>query len=258
MEESGDAIVALDLRKAYGAKTAVDGLRFRVARGRFFGFLGPNGAGKSTTIRMLTGLLRPTAGDAIIEGHRLSEDPLAVKRVIGILPEELPLYERLTGEEYLRFAARMHGLSRAEAEGRTGELLEFLSLAEDASRLTLEYSQGMKKKLALAAALIHNPRVLFLDEPLNGIDPVSGRVVTDLLQRLTRNGVTLFFTSHVLDVVERLCDEVAVIDHGRIVAQGALADIRAQRAEAQDASLEDVFLKLVDADVTRRDLSWIA
>ena len=132
MEESGDAIVALDLRKVYAAKTAVDGLRFKVARGRFFGFLGPNGAGKSTTIRMLTGLLRPTAGDAIIEGHRLSEDPLAVKKVIGILPEELPLYERLTGEEYLLFAARMHGLSRAEAEGRTGELLEFLSLAEDA------------------------------------------------------------------------------------------------------------------------------
>ena len=181
-----------------------------------------------------------------------------MKKVIGVLPEELPLYERLTGEEYLLFAGRMHGLTRAQAEGRAAELLEFLSLREDASRLTLEYSQGMKKKLALAAALIHNPKVLFLDEPLNGIDPVSGRVVTDLLQRLTRNGVTLFFTSHVLDVVERLCDEVAIIDHGRIVAQGTLAYIRAQRAEAQDASLEDVFLKLVDADVTRRDLSWIA
>jgi ABC-2 type transport system ATP-binding protein len=207
---------------------------------------------------MLTGLLRPTSGDAVILGARLSTNPLAVKKVIGVLPEELPLYERLTGEEYLLFAGRMHGLPRTQAEGRAAELLEFLSLREDASRLTLEYSQGMKKKLALAAALIHDPKVLFLDEPLNGIDPVSGRVVTDLLQRLTRNGVTLFFTSHVLDVVERLCDEVAVIDHGRIVAQGSLASIRAQRAEVQDASLEDVFLKLVDADVKRRDLSWIA
>ena len=128
------------------------------------------------------------------------------------------------------FAGRMHGLSRPEAAGRTGELLQFLSLAEDASRLTLEYSQGMKKKLALAAALIHNPKVLFLDEPLNGIDPISARVVTDLLQRLTRKGVTLFFTTHVLDVVERLCDEVAIIDHGRIVAQGSLEDIRMPEA----------------------------
>jgi ABC-2 type transport system ATP-binding protein len=181
-----------------------------------------------------------------------------VKRIIGVLPEELPLYERLTGEEYLLFAGRMYGLSRAESEGRTAELLEFLSLKDDAGRLTLEYSQGMRKKLALAAALIHNPRALFLDEPLNGIDPVSARVVTDLLQRLTRKGVTLFFTSHVLDVVERLCDEVAIIDRGRILVQGTLDDIRAQRAEAKDASLEEVFLKLVAADVTRSDLSWIA
>jgi ABC-2 type transport system ATP-binding protein len=257
MDENGDAIVVEDLRKVYAGRTAVDGLRFKVARGRFFGFLGPNGAGKSTTIRMLTGLLRPTSGDAVIFGFRLSTDPLAVKKVIGILPEELPLYERLTGEEYLLFAGRMHGLTRAESEGRTAELLEFLSLSEDASRLTLEYSQGMKKKLALAAALIHNPKVLFLDEPLNGIDPVSGRVVTDLLQRLTRNGVTLFFTSHVLDVVERLCDEVAIIDRGRIVAQGTLEEIRTQREVGANASLEDVFLKLVAADVRRKDLTWI-
>ena len=255
---SGDAIVVEGLTKLFRGQVAVDSLSFRVARGRFFGFLGPNGAGKSTTIRMLTGLLRPTSGDAVIEGVRLSSDPLGVKRIIGILPEELPLYERLTGEEYLLFAGRMHGLSLQAAEGRTSELLHFLSLAEDGSRLTLEYSQGMKKKLALAAALIHNPKVLFLDEPLNGIDPISARVVTDLLQRLTHKGVTLFFTSHALDVVERLCDEVAIIDHGRIVAQGTLEDIRAQRREAQDASLEDVFLKLVAADVTRADLSWIA
>jgi ABC-2 type transport system ATP-binding protein len=258
MDEPKGAIVVEDLRKVYGEKIAVDGLRFQVARGRFFGFLGPNGAGKSTTIRMLTGLLRPTAGDAVIEGVRLSQDPLEVKRIIGILPEELPLYERLTGEEYLLFAGRMYGLPRAESERRTAELLDFLSLEDDAGRLTLEYSQGMKKKLALAAALIHNPKVLFLDEPLNGIDPVSARVVTDLLQRLTRKGVTLFFTSHVLDVVERLCDEVAIIDRGRIVAQGTLAEIRTQRAEAHDATLEEVFLKLVSADVRRSDLSWIA
>ncbi len=255
--EGGDALVVEGLTKVFRGQTAVDHLSFRVARGRFFGFLGPNGAGKSTTIKMLTGLLRPTAGDAVVEGVRLSQDLLGVKRVIGILPEELPLYERLTGEEYLQFAGRMYGLPRAETGRRAVELLEFLSLADDRGKLVADFSQGMKKKLALAAALIHNPRVLFLDEPLNGIDPVSGRVVTDLLRRMTAKGVTLFFTTHVLDVVERLCDEVAVIDRGRIVAQGTIDDIRTQREVGQDASLEDVFLKLVSADVRREDLTWI-
>jgi len=235
----------------------VDHISFRVARGRFFGFLGPNGAGKSTTIKMLTGLLRPTEGEATIEGHPLEQELLAVKRVIGILPEELPLYERLTGEEYLHFAGRMYGLSPQETRRRTDELLAFLSLEEERGKLIVDYSQGMRKKTALAAALIHSPRVLFLDEPLNGIDPVSGRVVTDLLRRLAQKGVTMFFTSHVLDVAERLCDEVAIIDRGRLVAQGTLEQIRAQREVGQDATLEDVFLKLVAADVRREDLSWI-
>ena len=251
------ALVVEGLTKVFRQQTAVDHVSFRVARGRFFGFLGPNGAGKSTTIRMLTGLLRPTSGDAVVEGARLSQDLLGVKQRIGVLTEDLSLYERLTGEEHLLFAARMHRLSRPEAQKRTEELLAFLSLAEDRTKLVVDYSLGMRKKLALACALVHNPRLLFLDEPLNGIDPVSGRVVMDLLQRLARRGVTLFFTSHVLDVVERLCDEVAVIDRGRIVAQGSLDEIRTQRALGQDASLEDVFLKLVEADVHREDLSWI-
>jgi len=254
---SSDAIVVEDLHKVFRGQPAVDGISLRVARGRFFGFLGPNGAGKSTTIKMLTGLLRPTAGEAWIEGHSLRGDLLAIKRVIGVLPEELPLYERLTGEEYLHFAGRMYGLDKAETRRRTDELLEFLSLAEERGKLIVDYSQGMKKKVALAAALIHSPRVLFLDEPLNGIDPVSGRVVTDLLRRLASKGVTLFFTTHVLDVVERLCDEVAIIDRGRIVAQGTLDQIRAQREGGQDATLEDAFLKLVSADVQREELSWI-
>jgi ABC-2 type transport system ATP-binding protein len=257
MDPSGDAIVASSLTKVFRGKVAVDGISLRVARGRFFGFLGPNGAGKSTTIKMLTGLLRPTSGEAAIEGHSLRSDLLEIKRVIGVLPEELPLYERLTGEEYLHFAGRMYGLTRAETRKRTDELLSFLTLTEERGKLIVDYSQGMKKKVALAAALIHSPRVLFLDEPLNGIDPVSGRVVTDLLRRLASKGVTLFFTSHVLDVVERLCDEVAVIDRGRIVAQGTLEEIRAQRELGHDATLEDAFLKLVAADVQREELSWI-
>ena len=249
------AISVRGLTKVFRNRPAVDGISFDVARGTFFGFLGPNGAGKSTTIKMLTGLLRPTAGEIAIEGHRLETELLEVKRTIGVLPEELPLYERLTGEEYLHFAGRMYGLSREETRRRTDELLEFLTLAEERSKLIVDYSQGMRKKVALAAALIHSPRVLFLDEPLNGIDPISGRVVSDLLRRLAGKGVTLFFTSHVLDVVERLCDEVAVIDRGRLVAQGTLDAIRAQLGH--DASLEDAFLKLVAADTRREDLSWI-
>ncbi|MCL4819714.1 MAG: ABC transporter ATP-binding protein [Vicinamibacteria bacterium] len=251
------AIELTGLRKLFGGVAAVDDLSLRVARGRFFGFLGPNGAGKSTTIKMLTGLLSPTAGAIRIEGIDPAEDLLAVKRVIGVLPEELPLYERLSGEEYLLFAGRMYGLSKAETRRRADELLDFLSLGDDRGKLIVDYSQGMRKKVALAAALIHSPRVLFLDEPLNGIDPVSARVVTDLLSGLSKKGVTLFFTSHVLDVVERLCDEVAVIDRGRLVAQGTLDEIRAQREVGGDASLEDVFLKLVAADVQRPDLAWL-
>ena len=253
----GDAIVVRGLTKVFRKQTAVDHISFRVARGRFFGFLGPNGAGKSTTIRMLTGLLRPTEGNVEIEGRSLSGDLLGIKRLIGVLPEELTLYERLTGEEYLHFAGRMYGLPRDETRRRTEELLEFLSLGDQRGKLIVDYSLGMKKKTALAAALIHNPRLLFLDEPLNGIDPVSARVVTDLLRRLAQKGVTLFFTSHVLDVVERLCDEVAVIHEGRLIAQGSLDQIRAQREVGSDTSLEDVFLKLVAADVSREDLSWI-
>jgi ABC-2 type transport system ATP-binding protein len=254
---AADAIVARGLSKSFRGTPAVLDLDLRVRRGRFFGFLGPNGAGKSTTIKMLTGLLRPSAGDVEIEGHSVAREPLVVKGLIGILPEELTVYERLTGDEYLLFAGRMYGLPRAAARARAEELLEFLSLADERGKLVVDYSQGMRKKLALAAALIHNPRVLFLDEPLNGIDPVSGRIVTDLLRRLAGKGVTLFFTTHVLDVVERLCDEVAVIDRGRLIAQGTLDEIRAQREVGRDASLEDVFLKLISADVRREDLSWI-
>ena len=251
------AIMVRDLTKRFGSTLAVDHVSFRVARGRFFGFLGPNGAGKSTTMKMLTGLLQPTAGDVTIEGIALAADPLAIKGLIGVVPEELPLYERLTGDEYLTFAGRMYGLKRAQVRERVDEILAFLALTAERDRLIVDYSLGMKKKLALAAALLHNPRVLFLDEPLNGIDPISARVVSDLLRRVADKGATIFFTSHALDVVERLCDEVAIIDRGRIVAQGSLDEIRSQRTLAQDTSLEDIFLKLVAADVTRQDLSWI-
>ena len=237
-----DAIVCEGLSKSFRERAAVDGISFRVRRGCFFGFLGPNGAGKSTTIKMLTGLLRPSGGTARVEGHSIADERMAIKRIIGVLPEELPLYERLSGEEYLHFAGRMHALGRAETARRTQELPEFLSLEEQRSELIVDYSHGMRKKLALAAALIHNPRVLFLDEPLNGIDPVSGRVVTDLLRRLAQKGVTLFFTSHVLDVVERLCDRMALLQQGKLVAVGTLEELRTR--SGRDGTLEEVFRTL--------------
>lgn len=255
--EAGDAIVVDGLTRLFGKSRAVDDISFRVRRGLCFGFLGPNGAGKSTTIKMLTGMLRPTQGTISIEGRSIESDRLEIKSLIGVLPEELALYERLSGEEYLQFAGRMYGLGADETRRRGDELLEFLSLAADRSKLIVDYSLGMKKKVALAAALIHNPRVLFLDEPLSGIDPVSGRVVSDLLSSLARKGVTLFLTSHALDAVERLCDEVAVIHRGRLVAQGTPDELRTERSLGANASLEDAFLKLVAADVRRGDLSWI-
>jgi ABC-2 type transport system ATP-binding protein len=251
------AVWARGLVRSFGKSKAVDGLDLSINKGEFYGLLGQNGAGKTTTIKMIVGLLRPTAGRAGIGEFDTWKQPVEVKRRIGVLPEEFNLYERLTGAELLDFAAAMHGLNREEAIHRRNELLELLDLGEEAGKLVGDYSRGMRKKVALAAALIHSPRVLFLDEPLNGIDPISGRVVTDLLRRLAQKGVTLFFTTHVLDVVERLCDEVAIIDRGRIVAQGTLDDIRRQREVGRDATLEDVFLKLVAADVRREDLSWI-
>jgi ABC-2 type transport system ATP-binding protein len=213
-----------------------------VAPGEFYGFLGPNGAGKSTTIKMLTGLLRPTAGRVVIAGRDLAADPLAVKRVIGVLPEDSNLYERLTAAEFLLFAAQMYGLDQAEARRRTEALLDLMEMGDAGDKLIVDFSMGMKKKTALAGAMIHEPRVLFLDEPFNGIDPLSARSIRDALKRRTEQGVTVFFSSHVLDVVERLCTRVAIIAGGRLVGEGTLDELRAQ---THDSSLEEIFVHLV-------------
>jgi ABC-2 type transport system ATP-binding protein len=243
-----DSIWARGLTKTYkGSKKAGDivavaGIDLTVAPGEFYGFLGPNGAGKSTTIKMLTGLLRPTAGRVVIAGYDLMADPLAVKRVIGVLPEELNLYERLTAAEFLLFAAQMYGLDRAEARRRTDSLLDLMEMSDAGGKLIVDFSMGMKKKVALAGALIHEPRVLFLDEPFNGIDPLSARSIREALKRRTEAGVTVFFSSHVLDVVERLCTRVAIIAGGRLVGEGTLEELRIQ---TQDTSLEEIFVHLV-------------
>ncbi len=242
------SIWARGLTKTYqgGKKTgdivAVDHIDLQVAPGEFYGFLGPNGAGKSTTIKMLTGLLRPTAGRIVIAGHDLAADPLAVKRSIGVLPEDLNLYERLTAGEFLLFAAQMYGLPPEEGRRRTQSLLQVMELSDAGDKMIVDFSMGMKKKVALAGAMIHEPRVLFLDEPFNGIDALSSRKIRDVLRQRTAQGTTIFFSSHVLEVVEKLCTRVAIIAKGRMVGEGTMDELRAQ---THDSSLEDIFIHLV-------------
>ena len=254
----------MNLVRRFGEFVAVDHVSLRVGRGQFFGFLGPNGAGKSTTIKVLTGLLAPTSGEARVLGYDVAREPLEVKRRIGVVPEDLNLFERLTGAEMLTFTGRMYGLGREETAERARELLELMELDEDPKRLVVEYSHGMKKKLSLACALIHKPEVLFLDEPFEGVDAVASRTLKDLLQKLTGRGLTVFLTSHVLEIVERLCTHIAIIAEGKIVTAGALEELRRAVAEQSDGgarplSLEDYFIRVVggahaaDADA----LSWL-
>ncbi len=241
-----------------GGKTAVEDLTLRVRKGEFFGFLGPNGAGKSTTIKILCGLLRPTSGTARVLGWDVERRPLEVKRRVGLLPEEINTYERLTGYELLVFTGRMYGLSREVAAERARKLLEFLEIARpDRSKLLLDYSMGMKKKVLLAAALIHGPKVLFLDEPFNGIDAVTGRAIREVLSRAAAEGVTIFFSSHVLEIVEKLCSRIAIIHEGRLRAIGDLEEIAAQAGRPPGCSLEDIFVDLVGGGGDRGELPWI-
>lgn len=254
------AVEALDLTRHFGEKVAVDHLQLEVAQGEFFGFLGPNGAGKSTTINMLVGLLRPTGGRALICGIDVWEEPLRAKQLLGVLPEGLNLYERLTGREFVRFAGMMYGLEEGEVERRVEELLDLMDLEADADKLIVDYSTGMRKKTALAAALLHAPRVLFLDEPFEGIDAISGRAIRNVLQQLRTRGTTIFFSSHILEVVERLCTRVAVIDEGRMVAQGTIPELRELAHAEEGTTLEDLFLRAVGADeeeLRSGGLSWL-
>lgn len=252
------AVQTTNLTRRFGDKVAVDQLNLAVTEGEFFGFLGPNGAGKSTTINMLVGLLRPTAGSALIHGIDIWEHPLEAKQQIGVLPEGLNLYERLTAREFIRFAGTMYGLPLPLVEERTTELLRLMDLEDDADKLIVDYSTGMRKKTALGAAIIHSPRILFLDEPFEGIDAISGRAIRRVLQQLRARGATIFFSSHILEVVERLCTRVAVINDGRLVAEGSMAELREMAQAGEDATLEDLFIRAVGASVEESGgLSWL-
>jgi ABC-2 type transport system ATP-binding protein len=220
------AVETFDLVRRFQDFVAVDSLNLTVRRGSFFGFLGPNGAGKSTTIKMLTGLLAATSGQIRVLGRDLSREPLEVKRRIGVVPEDLNLFERLTGAEMLAFTGRMYGLQKADIAQRSPELLDLMELRSEPRKLIVEYSHGMKKKLSLACALIHRPDILFLDEPFEGIDAIASRTLKDLLSRLTARGLTVFLTSHVLEIVERLCSDIAIISQGKLLAAGSLNELR--------------------------------
>jgi len=252
------AVVTRGLVRTFEQKVAVNNLNLSVRAGEFFGFLGPNGAGKSTTIKMLTGLLRPTSGEVWVSGIDVWRDPLQARAMMGVLPEYLNLYERLSGREFVTFSGHMYGVPALDVQQRTEELLNVLDLMGDADKLIVDYSVGMRKKVALAAAIIHRPRVLFLDEPFEGIDPVSSRVIRDILHDLTTSGTTVFFSSHIMEVVERLSTRVAIINQGVMVAEGSLQELR-QRASGdnKDASLEDIFLNVIGARNENHNLSWL-
>jgi ABC-2 type transport system ATP-binding protein len=257
------AIVTQKLTRRFGALLAVDEMDLQVAAGQFFGFLGPNGAGKSTTIKMLTGLLAPSSGRVQLLGLDFSSHAVEVKRQIGVVPEGMGLFERLTGAEYLNFVGRMYGLDRATTRQRSEELLEFMQLADRPKSVIADYSHGMQKKLALAAAVIHGPRILFLDEPFEGVDALAAGALKALLGRMTERGVTIFLTSHVLEIVERLCSHVAIIHKGRLVAQGSLEELRAgtRGEEGRQTTLEEIFVSIVGQDGSERpqmeELSWL-
>ncbi len=248
----GAAVVVRGLWKKFGEKEAVAGIDLEVAAGSLTGLVGPNGAGKTTSLSMMTGLLRPDSGQILINGIDVWEDPPAAKAAIGVVPAEARLFDRLSGEELLEYAGRLRGLPAGQARSRAAQLLDVLDLAGDAKRLVADYSTGMRKKAALGCALIHNPPVLFLDEPLEGVDPVSGDVIRRLLTRFVGSGSTVLFSSHVMELVEQVCDHVSIIDKGKIVVTGTIDEVRGGK------TLQRAFIDLVGPRATDEEvLSWL-
>jgi ABC-2 type transport system ATP-binding protein len=250
------AVETSGLTRDFGSFRAVDGVALAVPAGSLYGFLGPNGAGKSTTIRCLTGLLRPTAGTIRILGMDPLADPVPVKRRIGVVPEDLALFDRLTAHETLSFVAQVHGIDAATARQRSADLLEVMDLKASGTTLVTDFSHGMRKKLSLGAALLPAPKLLFLDEPFEGIDAVASRQIKDLLLSFVARGGTIFLTSHILEIVERLSTHIGVIANGKMVAQGPIAELRGGGGSGK--TLEELFIGLVGGDArTPMALDWI-
>ena len=250
------AVETHGLTRDFGGFRAVDGIDLSVPAGSFYGFLGPNGAGKSTTIKCLTGLLRPSSGTMRILVTDPLADPVSVKRRIGVVPEDLALFDRLTAEETLMFVAQIHGIDAATARTRSSDLLGLMDLKGAGTTLVTDFSHGMRKKLSLAAALLPAPRLLFLDEPFEGIDAVASRQIKDLLLSFVTRGGTIFLTSHILEIVERLSTHIGVIAHGKLVAQGAIEELRA--GGVAGATLEELFIHLVGGEPAATSaLDWL-
>jgi ABC-2 type transport system ATP-binding protein len=252
--DDASAVWAKGLVRRFGKSAAVDGLDLSIRPGEFYGLLGQNGAGKTTTIKMIVGLLRPTEGRAGIGPHDTWKEPIEVKKKIGVLPEEFNLYERLTGAELLDFAGAMHNLGRDDTVARRNELLELLDLTQDAGKLVGDYSRGMRKKVALAAAIIHRPEVLFLDEPFEGVDAVSARLIQHLLQRYTAQGATIVFSGHEMHLVERLCTRVGIMVRGKLAIEETPQDL-CERMGVD--TVEDAFIAAVGGATESQGLEWL-
>ena len=250
MNDRAPAIQTENLTRRFGDLTAVDNLNLTVPCGVIFGFLGPNGAGKTTTINMLVGLLPPTTGTAKVGGFDIREETLEVKRHIGVMPEGLSLYERLTASEQIELVGRLYGLSHIEIEQRIPSLLDILELTDSADKMILDYSHGMRRKTAMACALVNAPEILFLDEPFEGIDPISTRAVKEILRDMVdQRGTTIFFSTHVMELAERFCDQVGIINKGQLAGIGSIPELRQRAGLPHEAPLEDVFIRTVGAEV---------
>jgi ABC-2 type transport system ATP-binding protein len=247
------AIALHGLWKRFGAKVAVGGVELEVPHGSFFGLVGPNGAGKTTTLRMATGLLRPDAGQVVVDGIDVWREPLQAKAAMGVLPEDVPLFDRLTGRQLLTYNGLLRSMDTGVIARRSEELLDVLGLTDAGDTMVIDYSQGMRKKIGLACALLHAPRVLFLDEPFESVDPVSARTIREVLGHVTESGGTIVFSSHVMELVERLCDRLAIMHRGQVVAQGTMA------AVSQGRPLDETFVQLVGAqpDASGK-LEWLS
>jgi ABC-2 type transport system ATP-binding protein len=233
----------IQLVKRYGKFTAVDGLDLVIPAGELFGLLGPNGAGKTTTIRMIAGILRPTSGSVLVGGTDIQARPLEAKARLGYIPDRPFVYDKLTGGEFLRFAAALYGMQGAAVERRMDELLELFELAQWKNELTEAYSHGMRQKLIIAGALVHRPEVIVVDEPMVGLDPRSARLLKDLLREFVDRGGTVLMSTHTMEIAEAMCDRIAIVYRGRVAAQGTMAELR-QQTSSEGMSLEDLFLKL--------------
>ena len=249
MSETNDEMLRLEgVVKRYGGFTAVSGIDLAVKRGEIFGFLGPNGAGKTTTIRMVAGVLQPTAGRILVGGDDLGKDPIAAKRRIGYIPDRPFLYEKLSGGEFLRFVAGLWGREGPETEDRANRLLELFSLTDWKDALIETYSHGMRQKILISSALVHHPELIVVDEPMVGLDPRSARIFKDLLRTFVDAGGTVFMTTHTLEVAEAMCDRIAIMAGSKIVAMGTMDELRTQLHAGGGAHLEEIFLKVTHGE----------